>query len=152
MKSLTAKKIRTSILIIISISLIFFLFTFFDPRYGFLESTFRLADRSRLPKWFTMPQGHGRYDFNITINLYTNVLPFTNNVVVTINGPITKNKMITKKVGKERWHPYTLHQFNEKKSYDVCPSYLIIKIDGIEEVFEQKCDGEGDLLYITDDQ
>jgi hypothetical protein len=60
--------------------------------------------------------------------------------------------MITKKVGKERWHPYTLHQFNEKKSYDVCPSYLIIKIDGIEEVFEQKCDGEGDLLYITDDQ
>ena len=151
METSTAKKFRTSMLIIISISLIFLLFTFCDPRYGFLESNFKLADRSRLPKWFTIPQGHGRFDFKMTINLYTKVLPFTNNVVVTIYGPIPDNKVVMKKAGKERWHPYTLRQFKEKGSYDVCPTYQIITIDNVEEVFEHKCEGEGDILYITDD-
>ena len=87
----------------------------------------------------------------MTIDLYTNVIPFTNNAVVTIYGPINDNKVIMKKAGKERWHPYTLQQFKEKKSYDVCPSYSIVKIDDIEEVFEHRCKGEGDILYITDD-
>ncbi len=55
-----------------------------------------------------------------------------------------------KKAGKERWHPCTLKQFEEKRSYDVCPTYDIITINNVEEVFEHKCEEEGDILYITD--
>jgi hypothetical protein len=144
------EKISKTIVIITCVLLIGIIFAFFDPRYGFLESNFRLADRSRLPKWFSIPHGYDRYDFKMTINLYSSVLPFTNNVVVTIYDQSPKNKVVMKKAGKEREHPYTTQQFKEKKSHDMCPTYLIITIDNIEEVFEQKCEGEGDILYITD--
>ncbi len=41
-----------------------------DPRYGLLESSVRLADNSRLPKWFTIPNGYSRCNLKVTIGHY----------------------------------------------------------------------------------
>jgi len=119
-----------------------------DPRYGLLESNFRLADNSRLPKWFTVPQGYSRSDLKITIDLYTSLLPFCNNAVITIYGPRPENKVIMKKAGKDRWHPLSDRDSYNKYPNTKVPNYSIITVDGIYEVFEQR--REDDILYITD--
>lgn len=119
-----------------------------DPRYGLLESNFRLADNSRLPKWFTVPQGYSRSDLKITIDLYTSLLPFCNNAVITIYGPRPENKVIMKKAGKDRWHPLSDRDSYNKYPNTKVPNYSIITVDGIDEVFEQR--REDDILYITD--
>jgi hypothetical protein len=66
-----------------------------DPRYGFMDSRFQLADDSRLPKWFTVPKGYSRKDLKVTIDLYTSLCPFfSNNAVTILYGPPPANKEI----------------------------------------------------------
>lgn len=119
-----------------------------DPRYGFMESSFQLADDSRLPKWFVIPKGYSRNDIKVTIDVYTSLCPFCNNTVTILHGPLPDNKVIMKKAGKQRWHPLSDIRYNKYPSNSY-PNYTIITIDGIDEVFEQR--HAGNILYITDD-
>lgn len=119
-----------------------------DPRYGFMESNFQLADDSRLPKWFTIPKGYLRSDLKVTIDSYTSLCPFCNDVVTTLYGPSPDNKEIMKKAGRQRWHPLSDIRYN-KYPANKYPNYTIITIDEIEEVFEQR--RADNILYITDD-
>ena len=34
------------------------------------ESSFKLSDQSRLPKWFELPEGKKRSDFSVTLHYY----------------------------------------------------------------------------------
>lgn len=115
-----------------------------DTEYGFIESNFRLAAESRLPKWFSVPPGYERKDLLVTIYLYTG-----GKVKMTLYGPPPERKKLDEKAGTNRWHPLTEQQFKEIKGYGVYPNYSIITIDGQEEVLEQK--RMEDILYITDD-
>lgn len=119
-----------------------------DPRYGFMESNFQLADDSRLPKWFTVPKGYSRSDLNVTIDCYTSPCFFCKNTVTTLYGLPPDNREIMKKAGRQRWHPLSDVRYN-KYPANKYPNYTIITIDGIEEVFEQR--RADNVLYITDD-
>ena len=114
-----------------------------DPRYGFVESIFQLAPESRLPRWFDV-SGYQRKDLTVSITCY--VVPYGSRAVVVVYGPAPERKTLMKKVGKERWHP-----LSEKEHDNKYPNYSIITIDGIDEVFEQRRLEDGDILYITDD-
>jgi hypothetical protein len=120
-----------------------------DPRYGVLETSFRLADDSRLPKWFVIPDGYSRSDVKVTIDFYTSPCFFCKNTVTTLYGPPPDNKEIMKKAGKGRWHPLSDRDRYNKYPYTKLPYYYIITIDRVDEVFEKR--QAGDILYITDD-
>ena len=113
-----------------------------DLRYGFIEAEFRLASESRLPKWLTLPPGYSRRDISIGFIFYTH--PFKNYVKCIVYGPDPERKKLNEQVGTQRYHPDT-----EKKNRSDYPRYIIIKIDGIEEVFEHR--QRGDILCVTDD-
>lgn len=125
------------------------LFVFGDPRYGILESQFRLSKYSRLPAWVTLPQGYSRSDLEITISLYDPILSANDRVVLTVYGPPPEKKVLIEKVGTERWHPFTAKQLEERDPSDAKPEYIIVTIDGIDEVLKGR--GYDDFLYVTDD-
>jgi len=113
-----------------------------------MESNFQLADDSRLPKWFVVPKGYSRKDLKVTIDLYSSPCPFCNDTVTILYGPAPANKEIMKKTGRSRTHPLSDTRYN-KYPYGKYPSYTIITIDGIDEVFEHR--RADDIFYITDD-
>ena len=113
-----------------------------DLRYGIIESEFTLSPESRLPKWFVMPAGYARKDLTMTLTFYTH--PIFSKVKMVVRGPAPERKILQKTIGEHRWHPLTV-----QKGYDKYPSYSIISVDGIEEVFEQK--RLEPILYIADD-
>lgn len=115
-----------------------------DIRYGLLESMFQLAPESRLPRWIDV-SGYQRNDLTMAINLYTNLfLIGQSNTQIIIYGPPPERKKIIEIPGRVRWHPFS------EKDYDTkYPSYIIITVNGCDEVFEKK--RPGDILYITDD-
>ena len=113
-----------------------------DPRYGIIESEFTLSPDSRLPKWFTIPDSYTRKDLSMTLTFYTH--PFFSKVKMVVQGPAPERKILLKKIGTHRWHPLT-----EKQGYDKYPTYSIISVAGVEEVFEQR--QLEPILYITDD-
>ncbi len=119
-----------------------------DLRYGFVESEFQLPPQSRLPMWFAIPQSYSRNDLNVTITFYTHPL-FENKVRMIVYGPAPERRKLMEKIGVSRWHPITEQQFKQQQGYGVYPSYLIITVDGIEEIFEHR--SKGNILYITDD-
>jgi hypothetical protein len=122
-----------------------------DLRYGILETSFRLADDSRLPKWFTIPNGYARSDLNVIIDFYISPCPFCKDSVITLYGPPPHNKEIMKKAGKQRWHPLSDRDRYNKYPNTGYPNYSIITVEGTDEVFEQRRREDGDILYITDD-
>jgi hypothetical protein len=113
-----------------------------NPRYGFIESEFRLSPESRLPKWVNMPSGYSRKNLTMAITFYTH--PFLNKVKMVVNGPAPNCKVIDEAIGDQRYHPLT-----EKQPRDVYPRYIVISVNGIVEVFEHK--EMSPILYITDD-
>lgn len=119
-----------------------------DLRYGFVESEFQLSAQSRLPMWFTIPQSYSRKDLNVTITFYTHPI-FENKVRMIVYGPAPERRKLMEKIAVSRWHPITEQQFEKQQGYGVYPSYLIITVDGIEEIFEHR--SKGNILYITDD-
>ena len=46
----------------------------FDWRFGFCESSFTLADESRLPKWVKLPMGVERSDIQIIFFTFSKIL------------------------------------------------------------------------------
>jgi hypothetical protein len=112
---------------------------------GCLESSFRLARESRLPKWVTLPAGVERADVSPTVSYYTT--PWGGNVKFTL---LDKNKQTIQEVsGKER----CLKPFQLTNSPQGLPSgypnYAVVTVDGITEILEQR--RPEDILYVTDD-
>ena len=137
---------------VISIIFISLLLSGCDLRYGVIgefPTTFQLADDSRLPKWFTVPNGYSRSDLKMTIDFYTSPCFFCKNTVTTLYGPSPDNKEIMKIAGKGRWHPLSDRDRYNKYPYTKLPYYYIITVDSIDEVFEKR--QAGDRFYITDD-
>lgn len=112
---------------------------------GCLESSFRIASESRLPKWVTLPAGVERADVSLTVSYYTTLLG--DDVQFTLQD---KNKQTIKKVsGKSR----CLNPFQLTNSLRGLPSgypnYAVVTVDGITEILEQR--RPEDILYVTDD-
>lgn len=119
-----------------------FIFISCNPRYGFIESEFRLSPDSRLPKWFHIPSGYLRKDLKMTITFYTH--PFLKKVKMVVKGPEPEQKVLMEAIGDQRYHPET-----EDKPRDFYPRYIIISVRDMDEVFENQ--KEGPILHITDD-
>lgn len=124
------------------------LFVGCDLRYGFVESMFQLSEESRLPGWFAIPQGYSRKDLKVTVTFYTHPI-FENKVRIVVYGPSPERRILMDKVGTSRWHPVTEQQFKKQQGYGVYPSYLIVTVDGVDDIFEHRY--KGNILYITDD-
>ncbi|MBN1356236.1 hypothetical protein JXA40_08220 [bacterium] len=130
--------------LIVSLIAVFLLSPGCDLKHGFIESEFSLAANSRLPYWTEIPAGMSRKDIMIRIICYTH--PFHSDTVkVIVYGP--EKRIIEEKIGKERWHPLTESQIKNSESGLVFPNYSIIKIDGKEEIYEQRT--LEPILYIT---
>jgi hypothetical protein len=113
-----------------------------NPKYGFIESEFKLSAESRLPKWVDIPSGYKRSELTMTITFYTH--PFLKKVKMIVYGPAPEHKVLIEIVGDQRFHPLT-----EEKPRDYYPRYIIISVKGVEEVFENR--EPGPVLYVTDD-
>jgi len=117
-----------------------------DLRYGFMESRFELAKESRLPKWVRMPTGYSRQDVRVVLTFYTHPIS-EDKVIAVLYGPPPENKQLDENIGTSRVHPITQRE-HEKGQFAVYPSYLIITVNDISEIFEHR--SKGDILYIVD--
>jgi hypothetical protein len=117
-----------------------------DLRYGFVESRFQLAKESRLPKWFSMPAGYSRQDVRVVLTFYTHPIS-EDKVIAVLYGPPPENKKLGEFIGTRRVHPITQRE-HEKGQFAVYPSYLIITVNNISEIFEHR--RKGDILYVVD--
>jgi len=111
-----------------------------DPRYGFIESNFALAPDSRLPRWIDAAQCE-RNCVSVDITLYTF---HKARIVARCEAP--EEKILFDKVGTKRWHPITEQRI--KQGGLGYPSYSLISIGGVEELFERR--RPEPLLYVTD--
>jgi hypothetical protein len=112
-----------------------------DARYGFIESEFTLSPESSLPKWVTLPAQFQRKDLSMEIILYTH--PIFRKVKVVLRGPAPDFKVLQEVTGDQVDHPLTKSQ-----PRDAFPGYIVISVNGIEEIFEQRT--RNSILYIKD--
>jgi hypothetical protein len=131
---------------LITVVIVIWSLTGCDPRYGFMESRFRLADESRLPKWFNAMENYARKDLKVIITFYTHPI-FESKVRICLYGPPQEERKLDEKIGTRIWHRTTLRE-SDKGSLPVYPSYVTITVDDAEEVFEHR--SKGDILYIVD--
>ena len=112
-----------------------------DLRYGIIESSFILSPESRLPKWLTLPTGYSRDKVRIEILVYTH--PIKENIICIVYGPPPEQRILIEYVGTKRY-PTDM----QKRGRSTYPRYIVIKVNGIEEVFEQR--QSDNLLYVSD--
>jgi len=117
-----------------------------DPRYGFIESKFKLSTDSKLPKFIQIRNNVETNKLLVTITIYSN--PISGKARVQIYTTSPGYKIIYDKVGSFRWHPLTEERLKNSDKFGIYPQYMIIKINNIEEIFEQK--KKGDILYVAD--
>ena len=112
---------------------------------GCLESTFRLASESRLPKWVTLPAGVSRVDVSLNVSYYTTLSG--GKAVFTL---LDKSKQaIQKASGKDECRkPFQLTNSSQGVPSGY-PNYTAVTVGGITEILEQK--KPEDILYVTDD-
>jgi hypothetical protein len=112
---------------------------------GCLESSFKIASESRLPKWVTLPAGVARADVSLTVSYYTTLRG--GSVQFTL---LDKNKQtIEKTSGKDRCRkPFQLTNPTQGVPSGY-PNYAVVTVDGITEILEQR--KPEDILYVTDD-
>lgn len=109
------------------------------------ESTFRLANESRLPKWLTIPPGLTRADVSISVSYY--VVPWGGRAVFKLKD--MQAKTLEKIYGRETCGgPFQLK--NAPSGFPSgYPEYEVVAVDGVTEIFEQR--EPEDILYVTDD-
>jgi hypothetical protein len=111
----------------------------------FPESTFTLANESRLPKWITLPSGRTRTDVSITMSYYDN--PWGSNVSITLQD--ATKQVLVKAYGKEKdGGPF--HLKHPPQGFPPgYPLYEVITANGIPEIIEHR--KMEPIVYITDD-
>lgn len=111
----------------------------------FPESTFKLANESRLPKWITLPSGRTRTDVSITMSYYDN--PLGSNVKITLQD--ATKQVLAKAYGKEKdGGPFQL-KHPPPGFPPGYPLYEVITANGITEIIEHR--KMEPIFYITDD-
>jgi hypothetical protein len=112
---------------------------------GCLESSFKLASESRLPRWMTLPPGLTRTDLSVTLNYYTNPLGSDAKFILKDR----KGKELAKINGKvKNLHPLQLK--NPPQGFDPgYPSYEVVVVNGTTEIMEHR--KMEPIFYVTDD-
>jgi hypothetical protein len=111
----------------------------------FPESSFQLANESRLPKWFNLPLGLTRADVSVTMNYYS-----TPGIgVATFILQDKKNRTLGKIYAtQKRGGPFDSNGFPVSPA-DYYPCFEVITANGITEIVEHK--KMEPIFYITDD-
>ncbi len=108
------------------------------------ESTFKLADESRLPKWVMLPQGLTRDDVSLTMSYY--IRPWGNSAQFTLQNK--NGQVIIKEDGKVTCkEPFKLKSSPQQSSSGY-PTYEPITINGITEIIEHR--RMEPIFYVTD--
>ena len=112
---------------------------------GCAESNFDLAKESRLPKWFSVPQGMARDDLRVTVAYY--IVP-TEKAVFTLFDK--DGNKITVKTGKRYGgYLYPKKLKNPPPGFpEGYPSYEIIVADGVIDIIEHR--KMEPIFYMTD--
>jgi hypothetical protein len=111
----------------------------------FPESTFQLANDSRLPEWVVLPQGLTRSDVSITMNYY--IKPSGRTATFILQD--TRKQVLTKVVGKAKCNePFRIKVTKQESGSDY-PSYELITVNDISEVVEHR--RMEPIFYISDD-
>ena len=111
----------------------------------FPESSFELAPDSRLPRWFTLPEGMLRKDVSVTMSYY---MKPTGRSAVFILHDATKKELAT--VGGTPRGTATLTLKNPPLgSPPGYPSYEVVTANGIVEIIEHR--RMEPLFWVTDD-
>ena len=108
---------------------------------GCVESNFRIASESRLPRGLAIPPGLTRADVSATVDYYT--LGQAKFILRDKNG-----RKIGMVAGYLKGKPLHLRETPPGREPRF-PSYELIVIDGVTEIMEQR--RPEDILYVTDD-
>jgi hypothetical protein len=111
----------------------------------FPEATFRLANESRLPRWFAIPPGGARADVSITMSYY--VKPWGRTATLVLQD--ATDKVLKKVYGKVACgDPFQLK--NPPQGFPSgYPSYERITVNGMTEMIEHR--RAEPIFYISDD-
>lgn len=108
------------------------------------ESTFKLADESRLPKWVTLPPGLTRADVSLTMSYYT--LPWGGSARFILQDK--NGQVMTRESGKVRcWEAFQLRSHPQRSPTDY-PAYEPITVNGVTEIIEHR--KMEPIFYVTD--
>jgi len=111
----------------------------------FPESTFELANESKLPKWITLPPGLTRADVSITMSYYS--MPWSRSAIFTLKD--AKGLIRTKVHGKMRGLGPNELKHPPPGFGPGYPAYEVITVSGITEIIEHR--KMEPIFYITDD-
>ena len=132
---------------VLRLGLRFFLFVALSiSMTGCMEASFALAPESRLPKWFELPEGKSRNEFNVTMDYY-----------IGLNGREAVFKLYSKEssiylqkvIGTQRGdRPLKLTKppAGFPKHY---PGYEVITVNGVTDIIEHR--KMESIFYVTDD-
>lgn len=110
---------------------------------GCVESSFDLAESSRIPKWFTDQQDLDRAEFRVTLDYYTSG--------AAVFKLYTKDSFLSlDRVESDNKGQIVSANDSVEASNQGYPRYLIITIDGISEVIEHR--QMEPIFHIVDDQ
>jgi hypothetical protein len=104
----------------------------------FPESTFQLANDSRLPKWVSIPPGLTRADVSVTMNYYS--MPIVDDAQFILKD--RKGKVLAKVSGKTK-------DLRPKRQPFDYPAYVAITVNGETDIIEHK--RMEPIFYVTDD-
>jgi hypothetical protein len=111
----------------------------------FPESTFELANESRLPKWITLPPGLTRADVSVTMSYY--IKPWRSSATFILKD--TKGQIRTKLDGKVKGLEPLQLKHPPPGFPPGYPSYKVITVNGITEIIEHR--KLEPIFYVTDD-
>jgi hypothetical protein len=118
-----------------------------SPIRGCVESEFRLAPESRLPKWFSLPVGSSRGDVTVKLTYYSSPMPVDGAVLEFVGQDGQKLSQVT---GQMCWHPVMNKKRNKSGGFDSdsYPHYVYVRAKGGLEVIEHT---RGPTFRIVDD-
>jgi hypothetical protein len=118
-----------------------------SPIRGCVESQFTLAPESRLPKWFSLPQGVSRNDVTVTLKYYAPPVPVDD---AELDFMKKDGQKLSEATGQRCWHPEMKKKRNQYGGFDPdsYPHYVYIRVNGTVEVIEHT---RGPTFKIIDD-
>lgn len=118
------------------------------PVRGCPSSSFRLADESRLPAWFSIPDGMRRADVTVTMSYYGPLFGSERSatLVMTDRGGRKLEEVVVRKRGSE---PTTLRPYSGEGAIPY-PMYEILSANGITEIVEHR--QQEPFFYVSDSQ
>jgi hypothetical protein len=102
---------------------------------GCLESSFQLANESRLPAWIKLPPGLKRQDVSLTLNYYSN--PFGANAKFILKN--RRGDVLEEISGTDK-------PINGVSEY---PGFVLVTVNGVSEIIEHPT--KGPIFYVCDD-